>query len=149
MNTIPNEFEEENEYSEKTRIIGEQSYQALKPTLSKIIETQTQMIFDGKTQRIGESKESTIVDEFWTYYSQFSSENLPSEERYYGEDFAELKITILIRMFQDFYLERIYPLSFPVPIIQKSYRSTKTKKKPPQNYFLWVILMDLFLIQLN
>ena len=103
MNTIPNEFEEENEYSEKTRIIGEQSYQALKPTLSKIIETQTQMIFDGKTQRIGESKESTIVDEFWTYYSQFSSENLPSEERYYGEDFAELKITILIN-------QRIYPL---------------------------------------
>ena len=86
---VPNEFEEENEFNEKTRIIGEQSYQSLKPTLSKIIETQTQMIFDGKTQRIGETKESTIVDEFWTYYSQFSSENLPSEEIYYGENEAE------------------------------------------------------------
>ena len=135
MNTIPNEFEEENEFNEKTRIIGEQSYQTLKPTLSNIIETQTRMIFDGKTQKIGESKESTIMDEFWTYYSQFSSENLPSEESYYGEDFAELKITILIRMFQDFYLEQIYPMSFPVPIIPKSYRSSKTKEKPPAKLF--------------
>lgn len=132
---VPNEFEEDNEFNEKTRIIGEQSYQSLKPTLSKIIETQTQMILDGKTQRIGEAKESTIVDEFWIYYSQFSSEQLPLEERYYGDEFAELKITILIRMFQDFYLERIYPLSFPVPIIQKSYRSTKNKEKPPAKLF--------------
>ncbi|QEE14937.1 metallophosphoesterase [Promethearchaeum syntrophicum] len=136
MNTIvPNEFEEENEFNEKTRIIGEQSYQTLKPTLSKIIETQTQMIFDGKTQRLGETKESTIIDEFWSYYSQFSSENLPSEEMYYGNEFAELKITILIRMFQDFYLERIYPISFPVPIIHTSYRSSKNKSKNPAKMF--------------
>ena len=128
---VPNEFEEENEFNEKTRIIGEQSYQSLKPTLSKIIETQTQMILEGKTQRIGESKESTIVDEFWTYYSHFSSEKLPAEDRYYGGEFAELKITILIRMFQDFYLESIYPTTFPFPIIPKSY-----KKKPAKLFFV-------------
>ncbi|MHA1764893.1 MAG: metallophosphoesterase [Promethearchaeota archaeon] len=131
----PNDFEEENEFNDKTRKIGKDSYQTLKPTLSKIVETQTQMIFEGKTQKIGESKESTIVEEFWNYYKQFSPDNLPSEEKYYGEEAAELKITILIRMFQDYYLERVYPTSFPVPIIQKSYRSTKNNIKKPAKFF--------------
>ncbi len=129
------EFHEENEYNEKTKKIGKESYDSLKPTFIKIVETQTQMILDGKTQKIGESTESTIVEDYWNYYNHFSPENMPLINQYFGNNSAELKMTILIRVFQNHYLERVYPLSFPVPIIQKSFRTPKEEEKIPSKFF--------------
>ncbi|WP_457556617.1 metallophosphoesterase family protein [Candidatus Harpocratesius sp.] len=130
------EFQEENEYNERTHKIGQKYHTSLQSTFMSIEKTQTQMIMEGRTQRIGETEEQSIIDEFWDYYRQFSSENPPHEAEYYGDDASELKMTILIRQFQDFYLEKIYPLSFPVPIIQKSYKSTKNTRKRPAKFFI-------------
>ena len=129
-------FEEFDEISDKTRKIGQDFLVKIRPSLSQLEEEQTQRLLQDKTQRIGETRESTIVDEFWNYYIHFTADNPPSSDLYYGDDEAELKIAVLIRLFQDLYLERVYPLSFPVPIIQKSFRSTKNNQKPPATFFL-------------
>ncbi|UYP46520.1 hypothetical protein NEF87_002805 [Candidatus Lokiarchaeum ossiferum] len=129
------EFGEIDEYNDRTRKIGHESYKSLQPTFIKIEETQTQMILDGKTQKLGESTESTIVEEFWEYYLQFSPSNLPNFASYYGNESAELKMTILIRVFQDFCLERVYPPSFPVPIIQKAFKNSKNNSSHAAKFF--------------
>ena len=131
-----NEFEEEGEYSEQTRIIGKQYYAELQPTIKMIEEEHTQKLSEGRTIKIGISQESSIVDEFWGYYRQFSSNNLPDPAIYYGEATAELKISILLRLFHNYYLDRVYPPSFPVPIIQKSYKPSKTRQIQPAKFFL-------------
>ncbi len=118
-----------NEYTGKTRKIGLDMVQTIKLNLDQIEEAQTARVMDDKTQRVGESKESTIIEDFWNYYQQFSSDNLPSENEYFGDDSAELKISVLINLFEALYLERIYPRSFPVPIIQESFvRNEKPAK---------------------
>ena len=130
------EYQEENEYNERTQKIGKNIHYNLQSTFMEIEKTQTKMILEGKTRRIGQTTEATIVEDFWNYYQQFSSSNPPDSSQYFGDDAAELNITILLRQFQDFYLEQVYPLSFPVPIIQKSYRSTKNTVKRPAKFFL-------------
>lgn len=130
------EYEEINEYSERTQRIGQKYYSDLEPTFISLEETQTRMIMEGKTQRIGETAEKTIVEDFWKYYSNFSSVDPPKKDSYFGKEGAELKITTLIRQFQDFYRERVYPPSFPVPIIQKSYKSSKSTRKKPAKFYL-------------
>jgi hypothetical protein len=125
-----------NEFSDKTRKVGQEYITNLKPTLIKI-EEETQMVLDGATRRVGESTESTLVDEYWEYYSQFSSTNLPDPKKYMGGEFAEMKIIVLLRLFQEHYLNRVYPRSFPTPIIQHSFRSSKNNpKKPTKFYFV-------------
>ena len=131
-----NEFEEEDEYSEQTRIIGKQYYAELQPTIKMIEEEHTQKLSEGRTIKIGISQESSIVEEFWNYYKDFSSSNLPDPTTYYGGAAAELKISILLRLFHNFYLDHVYPITFPVPIIQKSYKSSKTRHIRPAKFFI-------------
>ncbi len=90
----------------------------------------------GRSRILGEDGEESIVDEVWQFYSQFSETNLPEEGRYYGDSAAELKINLLIRKFQTFYLESVYPFAFPVPIIQFSHKSRKSRQIPPTKFFL-------------
>jgi len=123
---------EKNEYTQTLKKIGKDMSKTIKLDLSKIKEAQTARIMGDKTQRIGESKESTIVQEFWNYYQQFSSDNLPSEDEYYGGEEAEMKISVLINLFEALYLEEIYPNSFPVPIIQESF----VREKNPTKIFI-------------
>ncbi|MHA1746962.1 MAG: metallophosphoesterase [Promethearchaeota archaeon] len=131
-----NEFEEIDEYSEQTRIIGKQYYAKLQPTIKMIEEEHTLKLSEGRTIKIGVSQESSIVDEFWAYYREFSSTNLPDPAIYYGDAAAELKISILLRLFHNYYLDHIYPTTFPVPIIQKSYKSSKSRQIRPAKFLL-------------
>ena len=130
------EFDERNEYDEHTRRIGQKFHRSLEPTFISIEETQTRMILEGRTKRIGEDSEKTIVDEFWQYYSQFSSANPPDPGKYYGDSAAELKMTILIREFQKYYLESVYPVSYPVPVLIFPHKSTKSNPRLHARYFL-------------
>ncbi len=130
------DFFERNEYDESTRRIGQKYHRSLEPTFISIEETQTKMILEGKTKRIGQDSEKTIVDEFWKFYSQFSSTNPPDQDKYYGDSAAELNMTILIREFQKYYLESVYPVSYPVPVLIFPHKSTKSNIRPPAKYFL-------------
>ncbi|MHA1584561.1 MAG: metallophosphoesterase family protein [Promethearchaeota archaeon] len=124
-----NEFLEIGEYNEKTRKIGKKYYTSLQPTFQVIQTKQTAKVAEGKTIRVGISEESSVVDEIWNFYMQFSSQNLPDIESLYKNKIAELKISTLLRLFHNFYLYQVYPVTFPAPIIQKSYRSIKNKQK--------------------
>ena len=128
-------FEELNEFSEHTRIIGRQYFTKLQPTFRKIESERTQRVEENKTVRIGKTKESSVVDEIWTYYQNFNESNPPEITKYFGGEQAEMNISILIRLFHDFYLEKIYPPAFPVPIIQKSYINSRNRVKKYAKFF--------------
>jgi diadenosine tetraphosphatase ApaH/serine/threonine PP2A family protein phosphatase len=125
---IPPSFEgleEIGEVTQKTKLIGSQTFDDLKPTIKVIQEEQTARNYEAATQRIGQESETSIVGEFWDYYQQFSTENLPDPSSYYGGTHAELKITVLLRLFQTLYNERIYPRSTEIPVIHYFYRKKK------------------------
>jgi len=131
-----NNFEEENEFNERTRKIGKAQFESLQETFIHRENEQTEMVMQDRTQRLGESTESTIVDDFWDYYSPFSRDFLPHPDVYCGGVKAELKITVLLNLFQKLYIEQIYPFTFPVPIVQKSFRTGKNHVKPKTKFFI-------------
>jgi diadenosine tetraphosphatase ApaH/serine/threonine PP2A family protein phosphatase len=129
-------LEEENEVTSNTRKIGAATYQELQPTVILIQKEQTSRNYEEATMRIGQDKETTVVGELWDYYTKFDEDHLPSADQYFGGEEAELKITVLLRLFQKLYHERIYPPSFPAPIIHYFYRKSKTKTPKKAKFFI-------------
>jgi hypothetical protein len=127
---------EDNEFSDKTRIIGKQLSEDIKPAIVQIEEEQTRRNLEGQTVRIGKTLISTIVDEFWKYYQQFTSAKLPKPDEYLGgKDEAELKIMVLLGLLQDHYIERVYPRSTRFPIVHYRYFGSKTREQKKGKFF--------------
>ncbi len=62
--------------------------------------------------------------------------NPPDPSQYYGGENAEMKISILVRLFHRYYLDHVYPHSFPQPIIQKSYKTLRNHTPQYAKFFL-------------
>src|SRR5208337_5285381 len=108
--------------------IGKKLFEDLQPSIEKIEEEQTQRNMEGQTVRVGKSQMSTIVNEFWDYYQQFSSHNLPKRDEFLGDpDESEMKIVVLLNLLQDLYLEKVYPLGTRFPIVHYRYFGGKDK----------------------
>jgi len=129
-------YQEVGEFSEKLRSMGKKAFEDIKPAIEEIEEEQTRRNLEGQTVRIGKSQISTIVEEFWQYYSQFSSLNLPKRDEYLSSENMELKIMVLLNLLQEFYKERIYPPSSRFPIVHFRYFGGKTKENKKGKIFL-------------
>ena len=127
---------EENEFSDKTQKIGKKLFEDLQPSIEQIEEEQTHRNMEGQTVRVGKSQMSTIVTEFWDYYQQFSSHNLPKRDEYLGDpDESEMKIVVLLNLLQDLYREKVYPLGTRFPIVHYQYFGGKDKTTKKGKFF--------------
>jgi Calcineurin-like phosphoesterase len=123
-------FEEKDEFTDKTVKISKKLFKNMDKTFEQVVSENTQRLLSGKTLRIGESKESTIIPDYWQYYQQFNSRNLPKIDKYYGGSDAEMKMTVLLRLFHDY-----LPTSL-LPIKLYNFKSTPSNIKKPGKIFI-------------
>jgi len=133
---------DKNEISDNSRNLGKQMLQDLQPSLLEIEKASKSSPRRENGAEWEKKQINTIIDEFWTYYSQFSFSNIPKDKSYLGEKQAELKITVLLHLFQELYLERVYPQSTRFPIVHFRYIEGKTLNVNKAKYYLVSDTMD-------
>jgi hypothetical protein len=119
--------EEINEFAENTSAIAMQQLAAMQATIHQLDEQRSTRIVTDQTIKIGSTQVCKVCAEFWDFYQKIPLGKTPLPDLYFGGSQTEQKIHLLIDSIQQVYLDRIYPVNYPAPVISWRFQEHPTK----------------------